>query len=374
MAEPNPSGWSSCSFIILFSQPLYMAMIVDCDMHPTPRGDALLQFLSRRWREHWQSFGYRARQPFISLPNYQPLSPFNGCRLDAQPGGNLYPGSDLGLIRAQLLDRYDVRYALMMPLLRGPDERNTEFAVALTHAANDWQASLCDQEPRLKAAIHITMECPEAAIREIEMRAGDRRFTHVMIIPRCLEPLGRQRYRSILAACAAHGLPIALHQNGTNGCPVTGGGLASFYFESHSSYTQTGEALLTSLVVEGVFEQLPKLRVVFVESGFAWLPSLTWRLDKHFQRLRQEVPHLRRLPSQYIRDHLWLTTQPIEEPERPDDLLATCEWIGWDRLMFSTDYPHWDFDDPNFILLKLSAQQRRMIFHDNAVSLFDLDD
>ena len=60
------------------------------------------------------------------------------------------------------------------------------------------------------------------------------------------------------------------------------------------------------------------------------------------------MPHLKRLPSEYIRDNIWVTTQPIEEPERPEDLLSTCEWIGWDRIMFSTDYPHWDQDDPRY--------------------------
>jgi hypothetical protein len=102
---------------------------------------------------------------------------------------------------------------------------------------------------------------------------------------------------------------------------------------------------------------------------------LTWRLDKHYQRLRDEVPHLKRLPSEYIREHIWLTTQPIEEPERPDDLLATCEWIGWDRLLYSSDYPHWDFDDPHYAFrVPLTEQQKRMVFWENAQALFRLGD
>ena len=60
------------------------------------------------------------------------------------------------------------------------------------------------------------------------------------------------------------------------------------------------------------------------------------------------MPHLKRPPSEYLREHFWFTTQPIEEPEDPDHLVEMFDWIGWDRMLFSTDYPHWDFDDPRF--------------------------
>ena len=62
------------------------------------------------------------------------------------------------------------------------------------------------------------------------------------------------------------------------------------------------------------------------------------------------MPHLKRKPSEYIREHVWWTTQPMEEPERREHLFEMIEWIGWDKLMFATDYPHWDFDDPSRVL------------------------
>ena len=127
-------------------------------------------------------------------------------------------------------------------------------------------------------------------------------------------------------------------------------------------------------MIEGVFEHIPNLRVALVEGGFAWLPSLSWRLDKHYKRLHEEVPHRKRLPSEYIRSNIWVTTQPIEEPERPEDLLATCEWIGWDRIMFSTDYPHWDQDDPRYAFkAPLTEQHKRMVFRENALSFYGLE-
>ena len=103
---------------------------------------------------------------------------------------------------------------------------------------------------------------------------------------------------------------------------------------------------MSSLVIEGVFERFPRLKVAIIEGGFAWLPPLTWRLDKLYERMRSEVPHLKRRPSEYIREHIWVTTQPMEEPQDRQHVLEMMVVIGWTRLLFASDYRHWDFDDP----------------------------
>ena len=347
---------------------------VDCDIHPYMKAPGELDpFLSARWREHRRTIGSRGRQGLAYTAAYPRMSPANGMRLDGWPPGGGVPGSDLAFMREQLLDQFGVTGGIMLPLLgRASDERNVEFGVAMARAVNDWMAHCwSDPEPRLRGSIQVTAEDPAAAIAEIEHRAGDRRFAQVQLPPRGLEPLGRRRYWPIFEAAAANGFPVALHLGGSSGHASTGSGWPSFYHEEHPSYVQSMEALVTSLVIEGVFEHVPTLKVVLVEGGFAWLPALTWRLDKHWERLRAEVPHVKRPPSEYIHEHIWVTTQPIEEPERPQDLMHTFEWIGWDRVMFSTDYPHWDQDDPRFaIKVNLPADKKRMLFRDNARALY----
>ena len=133
-------------------------------------------------------------------------------------------------------------------------------------------------------------------------------------------------------------------------------------------------AQLTSLVIEGVPERFPKLKFVFIEGGFGWVPAITWRMDKHWQRFRDEVPHVKRPPSEYVREHFWFTTQPIEEPDNARHLRAVIEWIGIDRLLFSSDYPHWDYDDARFAFkTPLTDAERVKIFNTNARAVYKLD-
>jgi predicted TIM-barrel fold metal-dependent hydrolase len=86
------------------------------------------------------------------------------------------------------------------------------------------------------------------------------------------------------------------------------------------------------------------------------------------------VPHLTRAPSDYIRDHFWITTQPMEEPEKRQHLLDAMGWIGFDRLLYATDYPHGDFDDPAHALPRgLDPERLEMIRRGNARKVYGLD-
>ena len=131
-------------------------------------------------------------------------------------------------------------------------------------------------------------------------------------------------------------------------------------------------AQLTSIIAEGVFAKYPSLKWVFIEGGVAWLPQLMWRMDKNYKALRADAPWVKRLPSEYIHDHCYFTTQPIEEPPNPEWLIQIFDMIGaQDMLLYASDYPHWDFDALR-VINRLPTSYRQKIFHDNAAQLFGL--
>lgn len=351
-------------------------MIVDCDIHPIQNSMADLHpWLPRQWQEHMATFGPHVRQG-LSERIMWPRMMANGQRADAYPANGGPPGSDYELMRRQHLDPNGIEHGMLIALSKGGmEERNQNFAAALMSAVNDWQIhAWVERDARLHAGIVITADDAPSAVAEIEKRAAHGAFSQIIMAPRSMEPLGRRRYWPIFAAAERAGLPICLHPAAVpGGAPSTGAGWPTYYMQEHFTFSTASESQATSLVMEGVFEQFPGLKIAMVEAGFSWAPVLAWRMDQVFDRMRAEVPHLKKRPSEYLRQHFWFATQPIEEPENPDDLLQIFEWIGWDRILFSSDYPHWDFDDPRHaIRVKLSDDQRRMIFRDNARALYNL--
>jgi uncharacterized protein len=252
---------------------------------------------------------------------------------------------------------------------------NPELCAALCAATNEWQvAEWTSKDSRLKASVVVPYESADVSAAEIRKWAGHKDFVQVLVLSRTGEPLGNRRYWPIYQAAAEAGLPVAVHAFGYGGGPITSTGWPSHYVEEMASHAQSSMAGLASLVIEGVFERFPKLKVAMVEAGFAWAPAFAWRLDKTWKALRAETPHLKRLPSEYLREHVWWTTQPMEEPEPRSHVLDTIGWMGWDRLLFATDYPHWDFDDPAQALpLPISEDQRRLFFRENAFALYGIE-
>ena len=99
------------------------------------------------------------------------------------------------------------------------------------------------------------------------------------------------------------------------------------------------------------------------------------RLDDQFLMRPSEAPHLKRLPSEYMRDHCWYTTQPMEATNRKA-LECTFDMIKAEtQLLFASDWPHFDFDLPSEItdLPFLSEQSKRNILGLNAARIFNLD-
>jgi predicted TIM-barrel fold metal-dependent hydrolase len=343
--------------------------VIDCDIHNDVPGDeTLYRYLPDRWRRYHEMIGLRGY-----YGTSYPRANRNAARLDAWPPSGLLPGSDLEFMRSQLLDAWDLEYGILNCLRAAGRQQNLEYGAALARALNEWQIEAwLEPEPRLRASIVVPYDDGDLAAEEIDWASQHPGFVQALVTARTSEPLGRRKYWKLYEAAVRNDLPVGIHFGGTGGRPITGAGWPSHYIEDHAGMPQAFQAQVISLVCEGVFERFPDLKIVLIEGGFAWIPPMAWRLDRSWQRLREEVPYLKRPPSEYIAKHFWITTQPMEEPPRARYLDQLLEQLDAnDRLLFSTDYPHWDFDAPDqAISTHLPRDLRRQILAENARILY----
>ena len=359
--------------------------LVDCDVHPLmAEGMASLRpFLSAAGRRRLGLDDRRAlsgssyREP-VGIPRNQLFTNQAGVlRADATSPDGAAPGADPAHTAHQLLDGVGVDRAVLiggevMGLGALPDPDNAALIAA---AYNDWMAATwLAADPRYRGTIVVGARDPQQAAAEVRRCAADERFVAVLL-PMTDVLLGERHFWPVYEAAAEAGLPVTVHPNSAEGIYRTGpawpGGSPTYYVEWHTGLSQVFAANLVSLVCHGVFERFPALKVVITEGGIGWLPDVLWRLDKNVRGLRDEVPWLRRLPSEYVADHVRFTTQPMPEPARRSHLHTLCEIVQAERtLLFSSDYPHWDYDDPRHALTSLPAAVRERVRAANAVETY----
>jgi predicted TIM-barrel fold metal-dependent hydrolase len=347
--------------------------VIDCDVHPQIADpEELIAYVEPAQREWFRAQGY------IGLPGYSWAHPNSWYRQDVVEPGHL-PGTDAAAVARDLLDPSGTEIgvlnaddAILVSLMP-----SAYRAAALARAHNDWlRERWLDADPRLRAAIICPAQDPRAAADEIRRCAGDERFVQVLLCGGSERPYGDPRYLPLFEAAAECGLPVAIHSGGEGmgiAAAPGGAGPGAFYIEWHTLGSACSiMAHLVSLLCHGTFERLPGLRVVLLEGGVAWVPGILWRLDTNWRGLRGEVPWLDRKPSEVAREHIRFATQPLEHTDGRDELLfEMLEAAGApETLLFASDYPHWDFDDPQFMLRRLPEEWREPVLHGNAAALY----
>ena len=130
---------------------------------------------------------------------------------------------------------------------------------------------------------------------------------------------------------------------------------------------ETGSHALR-LILGGVFDRFPKATLVLGHSGET-LPFLLWRLDS-----RAEIYglQLKKRPSEYLRDHIFVTTSGMFSAE---PLLCSTRALGTDRVMFSVDYPYESADEAARFIesAPIDEEDRGKICFDNAAKLLRLN-
>ncbi|MPZ41427.1 MAG: amidohydrolase family protein [Rhizobiales bacterium] len=274
------------------------------------------------------------------------------------------------------MDAMSVDYSCLFPTLMlaiglHPDP---EMEVELCWAYNRWltEKALPESDGRFYSMLSLPLSEPDAAMRQIETFAGRKGVSGFMITSVRGQPVHHNRHMKVYRALEERGLPLSFHSaiNPTEPVFKTLNRFASVHGLGFPFYNILH---VTNWVTNGIGERFPKLPVIWIEGGLAWVPFLMQRLDHEFMLRPSEYPLLKKKPSDYMRD-MYYASQPMEAVDR-GALECTFRMINAEtQLLYASDYPHWDFDLPSSIwdLPFLSEKAKHNILGGNAARLFKL--
>jgi predicted TIM-barrel fold metal-dependent hydrolase len=275
------------------------------------------------------------------------------------------------------MDAMGVDYACLFPtpmLFLGLHPQ-VEVEVAMAQGYNRW---LCERilspEPRLVSMLYLPFNDPEAAYRTVMEFGARKGVVGFMVTSPRYKPVHDNAYIKTYALLEEMGKPISFHAAYNWNDQALA--MTNRFISVHAlGFMWFNMVHMTNWVINGLPERFPKLKVMWIESGLTWAYSLMQRLDHSYMMRTSDCPSLKRKPSEYMRE-MFYSTQPMEKPDDPSILEATFRMINAEtQLVWSSDYPHWDFDLPSVIydLPFLKEQAKRNILGGNAARLFGLD-
>jgi predicted TIM-barrel fold metal-dependent hydrolase len=344
--------------------------IIDVDVHAVvPSVEALYPYLGSVWQQHIRERGWAGPSAAYAYPPGLPST----ARAEWRPLDGRVPASDVSLVREHILETWNVDYAILncyYPI----DDGHPDLSAALAAAVNDWLvAEWLDKDTRLRASLVMPVRDPAAMIKEIDRLGDHPGFVQVLMPVRSGRNYGNRFYHPVYEAVTRHDLVMGIHWGGSNDRSApTPAGWPSWYIEEYVAERQYYIAQLISMIAEGVFQAFPTLRVSMLEIGFAWLPTLGWRMDKEWKGLRREIPWVKQAPFALIRDHMRFSVAPIDA-DSSKELARIIEWLGSeDLLMFATDYPHMHDDDLSVLLEATPETMRPRLMSESARSWYGL--
>ncbi|MFB6129807.1 MAG: amidohydrolase family protein [Salinigranum sp.] len=361
----SDSGWATDEDVWVRPKPEVRVNIpdeiVDCDAHIVETTEDVAKYIEDEETKKYVESGY------FDYPN------FDGW--DRGAGGRIKTRTNRGPETQELvMDDLSLDYVILSPTknLHHGKIVDRDLACALAQGYNDYiLTEWLDYSDRFKTGIFVPARDPEFGAREIERLADEDGFVCVYINPHAgpEKALGDERYDPIYEAAEKHDLTIALHGGATTWAQFpTNTNVFHKFIEVHSvSHPFQQMAQVTSILCRGVPVRFPDIKFVTMEAGISWLPYLS-RLDTEFLRRPNEAPLLERRPTEYFEDHFWITSQPMEEFQGSLNLMEYAG--GFDNLLFSSDWPHWDFDSPAVVRDHFPKEEWSKIYAENARNAF----
>jgi predicted TIM-barrel fold metal-dependent hydrolase len=309
------------------------------------------------------------------------VASLSGCYAENAP-----PAATDPLARLGLMDRDGISHALLYPSLGLQWEAEVPdagYALAHCRAYNRWIEEFCSGSGgRLVPIAHLSLGDVDGAVAELRraVRAGAR---GAFVLPFTLSgvPHGHPSHDPLWAAAEELDVPIAIHtgidppsrsvHQRFDALTWPEGVLQGIWY-LQMMFVQAVQQAFTTFFLFATFDRFPRLKLVILESGAGWLGFWLDRMDALYKGpLRVTMP-LRECPSTYVRRQCWISADPDERALPP-----VLEYVGADRFVWATDYPHSDhgadyMQELHALAEALAPDARRRLLGENVAHLYGL--
>jgi predicted TIM-barrel fold metal-dependent hydrolase len=252
--------------------------------------------------------------------------------------------------------------------------KDRQWAVAICRAYNTFlHEEFTSKTSRLKAVALLPIQDPEAAAAELERAVRQLGLSGAMLAADGSHVLGDARFTPIYETAQRLDVMVGIHASGSS---LGGAGVDLFpqFIQAHTCSHAFGQMRqLTSVILEGIPERFPDLRIAFLEAGCGWAPYWMERMDDEYAKRASEAPVLKKKPSEYVRSgKIYFSCEADEWLLGP-----AVKLVGENQIVYASDFPHWDHSFPQSIAEirergDLSEAQKRKILGDNARRLYGL--
>jgi predicted TIM-barrel fold metal-dependent hydrolase len=333
--------------------------IIDCECHAAAGKLAdLLPYMHEGWQE-------RFTRTAFALPNGN-VHPGEG-RLDKPVAGPREVAEVLpdGVTAAILVPHQ------VMAVANWTDTKLCSvYASALNRYFLDhWLPA----DPRFRFALAISPHEPDLAAAEIREH-GRKPGVVAIAMPLLAVHFGHRHYRPILEAAAEFGLPVIVHPGGKEGTitgtPALGGIGPRHAGEYHALIWQVAGVNISSLIYDGVFVELPELKVVFAGFGFEWAPPVLWRINAEWRALRIDIPWVTEPPAFYMARNIRLVASSVGAAPVPM-IRHLANLLPEPVLLYGSNHP-FSAGSGQEMLDAMSDKLRPRVAHLNAAATFNI--
>ncbi|MGO9058384.1 MAG: amidohydrolase family protein [Candidatus Binataceae bacterium] len=313
------------------------------------------------------------------------LTKFIGTGYEAARAGGWDPAERLKDQEIDGLEAEVVYSSLGMPLF-GLDD--AEVQQACFRAYNDWVSEFCSYSPnRLFGIALIGLDDIKEGVKELERcRKIGLRGALIAGLPPEDAPYSSRAYDPVWQAAAELGMPISLHvvtgarrkhlltptaqQIAAREGDAPGIGMIALYMFLTTDVQQS----LFTILLGGVLQRFPKLKIVSAENDTGWLPHFMYRMDHAYNKLHHRANlNLELTPGEFMRRQVFATFQ--DDPIGP----MTYKYFGTDNYMWASDFPHPDstFPDSHKVIEKdfegVPEEVKKKMVFDNVRRLYGIE-